>query len=132
MARFMDVSEEVGIRHSGKESSAIFVDYDNDGFLDLYIVKEGGAVLYKNTGKNAFKDVTYKSKIGSETLGNKALFFDLDHDGDLDLFETTSNSNLLFRNNGDGTFYEQASKMGLSGDGVNYTDAAFGDFDDDV
>jgi len=39
MGRFKDVSEEAGIKHSGKESSAAFADYDNDGFLDLFIAK---------------------------------------------------------------------------------------------
>ncbi len=131
MGRFKDVSEEAGIRHSGKESSAVFADYDNDGFLDLYIVKEGGDVFYSNAGKGVFKDVTTNTKIDKKTAGNKALFFDLDHDGDLDLFKARSNSNLVFRNNGDGTFQEQAGKMGLSGGEVNSRDAAFGDFDDD-
>jgi len=131
MARFNDVSKEVGITHVGKESSALFTDYDNDGFLDLYIVKEGGDVLYKNASKGIFEDVTENTKIGNGKGGNKALFFDLDHDGDLDLFEARSNSNLVFRNNGDGTFQEQAKKMGLSGGDVNTLDAAFGDFDDD-
>ncbi len=131
MVRFKDVSNEVGIAHNGKESSASFIDYDNDGFLDLYIVKESGDVLYRNSGKGHFEDVTSKAKIGSKNGGNKALFFDLDHDGDLDLFETGSNSNLVFRNNGDGTFQEQSEKMGLSGNGANSRDAAFGDFDDD-
>lgn len=131
LGKYKDISEEVGLRHSGKESSATFADYDNDGFLDLYIVKEGGDILYRNAGKGVFEDVTAKAKIGSKTGGNSALFFDLDHDGDLDLFETRSNSNLLFRNNGDGTFQEQAEKMGLSGESGNSRDAAFGDFDDD-
>ncbi|MEI7525151.1 MAG: FG-GAP-like repeat-containing protein [Mariniphaga sp.] len=131
MGRFRDVSKEVGIRHTGKESSAAFADYDNDGFMDLYIVKEGGDILYRNAGKGIFEDVTSAAKIGSKTGGNKALFFDLDHDGDLDLFETGTNSNLLFRNNGDGSFLEQAEKMGLSGANLNSRDAAFGDFDDD-
>ncbi|MCD6544665.1 MAG: VCBS repeat-containing protein [Flavobacteriaceae bacterium] len=131
MAMFKDVSKEAGIKHSGKETSAVFADYDNDGFLDLYIVKDDGDILYHNVEKGIFKDVTNKSKIGSKTGGYNALFFDLDHDGDLDLFETRSNSNLVFRNNGDGTFFEQASKMGLSGGEVNSRDAAFGDFDDD-
>ncbi|TAL62627.1 MAG: hypothetical protein EPN88_13140 [Bacteroidetes bacterium] len=131
MGRFKDVSKEVGIRHSGKESSASFADYDNDGFPDLYIVKEGGDILYRNAGKGIFEDVTGTSKIGSKTGGNSALFFDADHDGDLDLFETRSNSNLLFQNNGDGTFLEKAEKMGLSGSSVNSRNAAFGDFDDD-
>lgn len=131
MARFKDVSGEVGIKHTGKESSAIFADYDNDGFLDLYIMKEDGDVLYRNSGKGRFENVTAKANIGSKTGGNKALFVDLDHDGDLDLFEVRPNSNLVFRNNGDGTFQEQSEKMGLSGDGTNSRDAAFGDFDDD-
>ena len=131
MGRFRDVSKEAGIRHSGKESSSTFADYDNDGFLDLYIVKEGGDILYRNTGKGVFEDATSQAKIGSKTVGNKALFFDLDHDGDLDLFEAGPNTNLVFRNNGDGTFLEQGEKMGLSGANLNCQDAAFGDFDDD-
>ena len=132
MGRFKDVSKEVGIRHSGNESSAKFADYDNNGFLDLYIVKEDGDILYRNAEKGVFLDVTNDAKIGSKTIGSKVLFFDLDHDGDLDLFKTRPNSNLVFRNNGDGTFKEQAGKMGLEGgDKVNSVDAAFGDFDDD-
>ncbi|MDP3003854.1 MAG: FG-GAP-like repeat-containing protein [Bacteroidales bacterium] len=131
MGRFKDVSDDAGIRHSGKESSAAFADYDNDGFPDLYIVREGGDILYRNTGKGTFEEVTGKAEIGSKTGGNMALFFDLDHDGDLDLFETKPNSNLLFRNNADGTFQEQAAKMGLSGGDVISRDAAFGDFDED-
>ncbi len=131
MGRFKDVAEVAGLKHSGKESSAAFADYDNDGFLDLYIVKEGGDILYRNAGKGIFENVTDKAQVGSKTGGNKALFFDMDHDGDLDLYETRSNSNLMFRNNGDGTFQEQAEKMGLSCKNDNSQEAAFGDFDDD-
>jgi len=131
LGRFRDVSEETGIRHSGIETAAAFADYDNDGFPDLYVIKENGDVLYKNRGNGAFDDVTGKAGIGSKSGGNKALFFDGDHDGDLDLFEAHANSNLLFRNNGDGTFLEQGGKMGLPGTGTNSRDAAFGDFDDD-
>ena len=80
MGRFKDVSEEAGLKHSGKESSAAFADYDNDGFLDLYIVKEGGDILYRNAGKGIFENVTDKVQVGSKTGGNKALFFDMDHD----------------------------------------------------
>ncbi len=131
MGRFKDVSEEAGIKHSGKESSAAFADYDNDGFLDLFIVREGGDILYRNAGKGVFENVTDKVQVGSKTGGNRALFFDMDHDGDLDLYETRSNSNLMFRNNGDGTFQEQAEKMGMSCKNANSREAAFADFDDD-
>jgi hypothetical protein len=131
MGRFRDVSDEAGIRHSGKESSAAFADYDNDGFLDLFILKEEGDILYRNTGKGTFEEVTGKAEIGSKTGGNAALFFDLDHDGDLDLFEARSNTNLLFRNNSNGTFQDQSAKLGLSEGDVVSCDAAFGDFDED-
>lgn len=131
MAMFKDVSEEVGIKHSGIETLAVFADYDNDGFLDLFVVKDDGDILYHNAENGVFEDVTDKAEIGSKTGGSKALFVDLDHDGDLDLFEARSNSNLVFRNNGDGTFLEQAGKMGLSGGEVDSRDAAYGDFDDD-
>ncbi len=132
MGRFTDVSKKAGINHTGKETSVAFADYDNDGFLDLYVSTEKGGILYKNAGKNTFEDVTSKSKINSKTGSNKALFFDLDHDGDLDLFEAKNGANLLHRNNGDGTFTEQAKKMGLAGnDTVNSCNAAFGDFNDD-
>lgn len=131
MGRFTDVSEKVGMKHSGKESSAAFGDFDNDGFMDLFVVKEGGDILYRNAGKESFENVTEKSKIGNKTGGNMALFSDLDHDGDLDLFVAKSNPDLLFRNNSDGTFQEQADKMGLSGSNDNSLDAAIGDFDDD-
>lgn len=131
MGRFTDVSAELGITHSGIEKSAIFIDFDNDGFLDLYIVREEGDLLYRNAEKGVFKDITEDAGLGNKTTGNKALFFDFDQDGDLDLFEVCENTNLLYRNNGDGTFTEQAEKAGLAGNNENSTDAAFGDFDDD-
>lgn len=130
--KFKDVAQIVGLKHAGTEFSAIFADYDNDGFLDLYVVKNNGDILYRNIGKGAFEEVTSKSKIGSKTGGNKALFLDIDHDGDLDLFESRTSSNLVFRNNGDGTFLEVGEKMGFTGNPeANSQVAAFGDFDDD-
>ncbi|HEX2969025.1 MAG TPA: FG-GAP-like repeat-containing protein [Bacteroidales bacterium] len=128
---FTDVAAEAGLSHSGRETSAIFGDYDNDGFQDLFVLREEGDILYRNTGNGKFEDVTGKSLTASTTGGNMALFFDADHDGDLDLFEARQNVNLLFRNNGDGTFTEQAEKMNLAGVGAVSTDAAFGDFDED-
>jgi len=131
IGRFKDVSVEAGITHTGKESSATFIDYDNDGFLDIYIVRDGGDILYRNARPGFFIDVTAKAKAGSPTGGNMALFFDMDHDGDLDFFEARSTSDLLFRNNSDGTFQNQSSKLGLPGSTLITRDAAFGDFDED-
>lgn len=131
MGRFLDITAEAGISHSGRESDATFADFDNDGFLDLFILKEGGNILYRNAGAGAFKDVTQKSGISDKTGGNKALFFDVDHDGDLDLLILKKGADLLYRNNADGSFTEQASVMGISGGNQNSTDGAFGDFDGD-
>ena len=130
MGRFKDVSAEVGIDHSSREETASFTDFDNDGFLDLYIMGEDGDLLYKNADKGIFKNVTGVAEIGSKTGGNNILFFDYDHDGDLDLFEPTENGVLMFRNNNDGTFSEQISKTGIDPQ-QKISDAAFGDFDDD-
>ncbi|MGQ8338597.1 FG-GAP-like repeat-containing protein [Sunxiuqinia sp. A32] len=131
MGRFNDIADEVGMSHSGKETSAKFIDFDNDGFLDLYITREDGDLLYKNVEKGVFEDITDDAEIGSKTGGEKSVFFDLDHDGDLDLFETTNGENLVYRNNGDGTFVSYAKQMNLAGDGDRATASAFGDFDDD-
>lgn len=128
---FTDVADEAGIRHTGRENSAIFADYDNDGYLDLYIIREEGDILYRNNGKGQFSDVTSGTITSSKTGGNMALFFDADHDGDLDLFEARSKVNLFHRNNADGTFTEQGEKSNLTGGNRISTDAAFGDFDED-
>ncbi len=131
MGKYTDVTREAGLNHSGNEASAAFADFDNDGFPDLFVMKDGGDILYRNTGKGTFEDVTAKAKAGSSTGGKKALFFDMDHDGDLDLFEILPNSNLFLRNNADGTFEDQSLKLGPQNSGIISTDAAFGDFDDD-
>ena len=130
MGRFHDVSATAGLNHSGREESASFTDYDNDGFLDLFIMGEDGDRLYRNAGQGAFEDITNDAGIGSKTGGNQVLFFDFDHDGDLDLFETTDTGALMFRNNSDGTFTQQIEKTGIE-PGQQISDAAFGDFDDD-
>jgi hypothetical protein len=130
MGRFRDVSAEVGINHTGRESFSCFTDFDNDGFTDLYVVRDQGDILYRNAGPGIFEDVTAKAKSGSKTGGNMALFFDMDHDGDLDYFEGRSTGDLFFRNNGDATFEDISSKLNLPENLVT-RDAAIGDFDDD-
>ena len=131
MGKYTDVTREAGLNHSGNEASAAFADFDNDGFPDLFVMKDGGDILYRNTGKGTFEDVTTKAKAGSSSGGKKALFFDMDHDGDLDLFEILPNSNLYLRNNSDGTFEDQSAKLGPQNGEIISTGAAFGDFDDD-
>lgn len=130
MGRYRDVSAEVGLNHEGREEDASFTDYDNDGFLDLFIMSEDGDLLYRNADEGKFKNLTSGAGIGSKNGGEDILFFDYDHDGDLDLLEATENGPLMFRNNNDGTFTEQIDKTGIN-TGQKIEDAAFGDFDDD-
>jgi len=130
MGRFRDVTVEVGITQNGREEEASFTDFDNDGFLDLFIMSEDGDLLYRNADQGKFENVTPKADIGSKNGGEKILFFDYDHDGDLDLLEATDNGPLMFRNNNDGTFTEQIEKTGIDTK-LKISDAAFGDFDDD-
>jgi tetratricopeptide (TPR) repeat protein len=128
---YKDVSEAAGINHQGAESSARFDDYDNDGFLDIYVVKEGANRLYRSKDGETFTDVSEQAGVGDEEPGTGSLFFDYDHDGDLDIFVARAGANLLYRNNLDGTFIDEGEKSGLAG-GIDPTiDAAFGDFDED-
>lgn len=111
------------------ESNAIhvlWVDYNNDGNLDLAVSHFGGGVkLYANTGEFNFVDVTEASGLSTEIANNFGLSFaDYDRDGHLDLYvcryysfeQNNAKSNILYHNNGDGTFTDVTSNLGL-GDG---------------
>jgi Tfp pilus assembly protein PilF len=128
---FVETSAAAGIKHSARETAAIFADYDNDGKLDLYIVNTGPNILYRNVGDGKFLNVTATAGVADTAFGHRALFVDLDHEGDLDLYLANATANRLYRNNGDGTFAELSEKMGIAGKNVRSRDAAFGDFDED-
>jgi tetratricopeptide (TPR) repeat protein len=107
---------------------AVFADYDNDGYQDLFIATTKGMILYHNNGGGTFSRV--KDDIGIHNIADvrKLLFADFDQDGDLDLYVAEKGGNKLFRNNGDGTFTETAKSMGLA-EGTVAMD--FGDWDSD-
>ncbi|MDH3651532.1 MAG: FG-GAP-like repeat-containing protein, partial [Saprospiraceae bacterium] len=128
---FADFTEEAGIQQAGKESAAIFADYDNNGKLDLYVVREGPNILYHNDGTGKFRDVSSEAMVDDNEPGNKPLFLDLDHEGDLDLFLLKASSNILYRNNSDGTFLDYSDNMGIAGKETQSYDAGFADFDED-
>ena len=109
---------------------ALFGDYDNDTFLDLFLINDNGSQLYHNLGDGTFEDVSANAGI-DVPAGNKAAFADLDHDGDLDLVVAGKGQNRVYRNNMDGTFAEMAAAMNLAGSDSPTYDIDFGDFDDD-
>lgn len=157
---FTDVASSVGLRfqhvrgatpaHQLPEtmgSGVAWLDYDNDGWMDLYVVQSGLFApsrktgdgrretsaqdrLFRNNGNGTFTDVTEKAKLRDDGYGMGAIAADYDNDGLTDVFVTNFERNILFRNNGDGTFSDVTEKARLAGSGWS-TSAAFADFDGD-
>ena len=120
-----------GIEHKGKDVDAIFSDFDNDGYQDLFIATTNGILVFKNKGDGTFEKVTGNIGLNNSNNANKLLFGDFDQDGDLDLLVGTNHGKMLFRNNGDGTFKENAAAMNLAADKNAVLQMDFGDWDND-
>ena len=85
---FEDVTSRVGLQRVGWASSVCAGDYDNDGWIDLFVTYFGQNILYRNAAGKRFEDVTARARV--ETAGTRwgsgCSFIDYDRDGDLDLF----------------------------------------------
>ena len=103
-----------------------FVDYDDDGWLDLFFVngtrfettfpkgKEPVSRLYKNNRDGTFTDVTLKAGLARTGWGQGVCAGDYNNDGHIDLFVSYWGDCALYRNNGDGTFTDVAEKAGVT------------------
>ena len=120
------------------------LDFDGDGWLDVYAVQGGpfppdetsggsGDRLFRNRGNGTFEDVSTSSKIASlaNGYGHGVAVGDIDNDGHPDLFVTRWRAYLLLRNKGDGSFEDITRQAGLAGDRDWPTSAAFADLDND-
>jgi len=122
------------------------LDYDGDGWLDVYAVQGGtlsnesaptgspqGDRLFHNRRDGTFEDVTAASKLAAMPggYGHGVAVGDYDNDGWPDLFVTRWRSYALYRNRGDGTFEDMTLKAGLGGNRDWPTSAAFADLDND-
>jgi enediyne biosynthesis protein E4 len=151
---FRDITREAGITwvHDNAMSSehylpetmnggAALLDYNNDGWMDVYLVNTGecefykpkaprGNALYENNKDGTFRDVTSKAGVGGRGFGNGVAAGDYDNDGWTDLLVTGVHFAILYRNRGDGTFEDVTSKAGLNAAGWS-TSAAWFDYDKD-
>ncbi len=84
--RFVDVTAESGIRATGYGMAVATGDFDNDGWIDLYISNFGSNQLWHNNGDGTFTDVTARAGVDDPRWSSGATFVDLDRDGWLDLY----------------------------------------------
>ncbi len=143
LARFTDVAKQAGLTqpviYGAVENKSYiievvgcgvaFIDYDNDGWLDLLVLNgtrlEGdppGATnrLYKNNRNGTFTDVTQKAGLTRTGWASAVTVGDYDNDGFDDIFITYYGYNVLYRNNGDGTFRDVTERAGLASSVVRY------------
>jgi enediyne biosynthesis protein E4 len=86
---FTDVTDEAGVGFRGIGMGAVWADYDNDGWLDLFITAYGENVLYRNNGDGTFSDVTQEAGLAEHRgFWAGACWLDYDRDGQLDLYVT--------------------------------------------
>jgi hypothetical protein len=118
-----------------------FLDYDNDGWMDIYLVNSGPCdfytpsaplknALYHNNHDGTFTDVTDKAGVGGGNFGMGVAAGDYDGDGWTDLYVTGYGRNILYHNNGDGTFTDVTEKAGVAARGWS-TCAVWFDYDND-
>ena len=118
-------------------SGLAWIDFDNDGFVDLYFVSGAPGssnALYRNERNGTFEDVTQRSGTAAVTKAYKTgvAVGDYDNDGDLDLYVTALGPNILLRNNGDGTFTDVTGPAGVAGGAREWsTSTGFFDYDRD-
>jgi enediyne biosynthesis protein E4 len=158
VVRFVNVAREAGITattiYGGEKKNKFqlentgcgvaFIDYDNDGLLDIFLVNGtrleatelAGETptnhLYHNNGNGTFADVTAKAGLTRTGWGQGVCTGDYDNDGFEDLFITYWGSNVLYHNNGNGTFTDVTTKAGLASPKRRWgSGAAFVDYDRD-
>lgn len=135
---FADVTEKAGVASAVFGSGCSAADYNNDGYVDLYLLNYGPNTLYRNKGDGTFEDVSKKSGLDDARWSISAVWFDADNDGWLDVYvgnyllyddgkfrdfypaqgypgplSYSGQPSILYRNNGNGTFTDVTKAAGL-------------------
>jgi hypothetical protein len=137
---FDDVTKSAGLGIPIQSQAGAWGDFDNDGFVDLYVVGEQRAEypdprnngrLYRNNGNGTFTDVAERAGVGNDGFAKGAAWGDYNGDGWPDLYVSNMRGpNRLYRNNGDGTFTDIASELGVSEPEDSFS-CWFWDYDND-
>jgi len=152
---FTDVTEQTGVGANIYGFAAVAADYDNDGFVDLFVTGYGKAILYRNKGDGTFEDVTAKAGIHVEGWSISSAWLDYDRDGCVDLFvgryvkfdpayrafypgdnypgplDYEADTNRLYHNNCNGTFTDVTEKSGIGAYKGRAMGVTAADFDGD-
>ncbi len=139
---FTDVTQQAGIAPLNDGRSIAWGDYNNDGFLDLFISRGTDSIkqsLYQNNGDGTFTDVTDEAGLGAISNNRAAAWGDFDNDGYLDLYVVNSGAdpegkgpNYLYHNNRNGTFTDVAASTGVQSLVLSRgRGAAWADYDED-
>jgi tetratricopeptide (TPR) repeat protein len=142
--QFVDVTKEAGLAVKGQPAletsadegivgvGACFIDYDNDGKVDLFLADhgpQGGMALYHNLGDGKFEDVTKRAGLDPSLHAKGCTAGDYDNDGFADMAISNFERVLLLHNEKNGTFKDVAAAAGIKSAGVN--SLTFIDYDHD-
>jgi hypothetical protein len=131
---FSDVTKEAGLLDPVNAITSCWADYDNDGWLDLFIPCERQPNhLYRNRGNGTFEEVAARAGLDAKGRGvcKGSTWIDFDNDRYPDLFlNYLSGDACLFRNNRDGTFSDVTGSMGIDGPSKGFSCWAW-DYDND-
>jgi enediyne biosynthesis protein E4 len=130
---FVDITERAGLTKPTTNSrQVIWVDYDKDGFVDLFQTGASASYLYRNKGDGTFEEVSDKAGLRRNEKTNGAVWFDSNNDGYPDLFLANNGLNSFYINNRNGTFTDATKVSGIAGEASwRTTSACVGDFNGD-
>jgi tetratricopeptide (TPR) repeat protein len=129
---FTDVTQEAGLAEPIASQTAVWVDIDNDGLLDLFVGNEQGpSRLYHNNGNGTFEDISRAAGVDRVAFSKGVGAADYDNDGFVDLYVSNlGGDNFLYHNNHDRTFTEVGKQAGVQAPWMSFATWFF-DYDND-